>query len=80
MTVEELLDHFEFIPNEISYYDVSENVQDVVRFVMEEFDGDLEVDHDLYSDFVYEHGQKEVVTWSFDYGSVLKLEMRWYDE
>lgn len=67
MTVNELLDHFDFYPDKIVYYDEPNNIQDKCTFYNEDAP---------YGDFLDEYGERNVKEWLYLPNGVLDLELR----
>ena len=76
MTVEQLLDHFDFFPDKIVYFDEPNNTQDTVYVMRITANGEKEYDDDRYNNFVDEYGKREIEDWHYRGFNVLDLELR----
>ncbi len=76
MTVNELFDHFTAFPDEISFYDFKENVQDSVHVARITAEGETEYDDDRYNDFLDEYGNRIVEDWHFILNKIMDLILR----
>lgn len=75
MTVKKLFDHIHFLPDRISYFDKTNNVEDVIKiFVRVEdkirYNIDYKIRYTDYYDFIDKYGDREVTDWNlwFDGG------------
>lgn len=75
MTVIELFDHFDFLPDKIVYFDEKENVQDTVYVMRITAEGEYKYDAFRYTDFVNEYGDREVTDWKYRHGDVMHIKM-----
>ena len=62
MTVEDLLNHIDFYPDKISFYDSRENVQDTIEITVVRY-GTGYLSHDSYFEFKDEYGERKVTHW-----------------
>lgn len=76
MTVNELFDHFTSFPDEITFYDPKENVQDSVHVALITDEGETEYDCDGYCDFLDEYGNRIVEDWNFILNKIMDLILR----
>lgn len=75
MTVENLFDHIHFLPDRISYFDKTNNIQDTVEISGTTLLGEKVILHDNYYDFIAEYSDREVTDWNLWFYGDFKVEV-----
>ena len=70
------VDRFDFFPNEIVYFDETNDIQGIIYIMRITANGKREYDTGRYKDFVNKYGECEVNDWHYRNFDVLDLELR----
>ena len=76
MTVNDLFEHFNVMPDAIVYFDKPNNIEDQVYIKWINADGEIGYDNDKYNTFIDEYGDREVVDWKYYYPDTIHLKLR----